>query len=621
MDLIGSLSFFEWIGLAGSLVLFLGPGYALISFYPDRLGLDKTQKVILAVALSIAFWPILLAWLHLLGITLTRFKSLLILSLGWIIGLIRTQCIVPPIARSNCGKHDISRISLWIIFILSTFIRFWAIRDTPFSLGSDSYHHTLIAHMMIGQGALPNDYLPLAPLVTFSYHFGFHGLVASVSWLTDFKVIMLVPILAQILSAVAALSVAFFTEVTTGSRRAAMASAGFTGLISVFPAFFINWGRYTQLTGLVILPVFLGLVWHWIESGYRWSLIPFIGVLAAGIVLAHYRVTLMAAVAVIVLIALTKLFGRITWASWWIILRHIITAAAMAGIIVVPWIWHIMLSFSKGYPNDIGVPSKHFFQLSRLGTGVLDYPTNNVFIGLIVIALILGLWRREPLMIFLLAWTTMMLILSTTQLASVFMDTISVIISLYFPASVVVGWLIVVFVDWLHTYWKSTHWLVWISLLCLFVWGGITGSLIVQPSLAYVREDDLSAMEWIRSGTTDSAYFAVNTFNWKYLPNYVVGSDAGYWIPLLTRRRTVTLPMTYPRERSSKPDLIDSLVSLHQLQGHLASPEALAFLRREGITHVYIGQRGGPIVVEELLKSPAFDLQYQRGSVYVFQFN
>jgi hypothetical protein len=77
--------------------------------------------------------------------------------------------------------------------------------------------------------------------------------------------------------------------------------------------------------------------------------------------------------------------------------------------------------------------------------------------------------------------------------------------------------------------------------------------------------------------------------------------------------------MIYGVERSASPDLVARLVALHKLNGHLTSPEALALLRREGVTHVYIGQRGGPIVLDELLNSPAFELEYQHGAAHVFR--
>ena len=62
-------------------------------------------------------------------------------------------------------------------------------------------------------------------------------------------------------------------------------------------------------------------------------------------------------------------------------------------------------------------------------------------------------------------------------------------------------------------------------------------------------------------------------------------------------------------------------MALDRLNGKLATPEALALLLKEGITHVYVGQRSGPISAEELMKSPNFKLAYQNGPVYVFEVN
>jgi hypothetical protein len=142
---------------------------------------------------------------------------------------------------------------------------------------------------------------------------------------------------------------------------------------------------------------------------------------------------------------------------------------------------------------------------------------------------------------------------------------------------------------------------------------------IADPALAYVTSADLTAAKWIEANTKASARFMVNTFHWDFLPRYITGSDAGYWLPVLADRRTVLPPLFYTSERASEPDLVERLVTLDRLGGHLASPEALAALQREGVTHVYVGQRGGPIVVSELLNSPAYVLEYQSGSVYVFR--
>jgi hypothetical protein len=83
---------------------------------------------------------------------------------------------------------------------------------------------------------------------------------------------------------------------------------------------------------------------------------------------------------------------------------------------------------------------------------------------------------------------------------------------------------------------------------------------------------------------------------------------------------TKTLPMTSMTERSISPNPVDGLIAIDQLKRDLTSPEAVALLQREGITHGYIGQRDGPISPEALQQSPAFEPEYQNGKAYVFQF-
>lgn len=621
--MLSSLSLLDWSSVAAALVLFVGPGHALLSFYAVDDESDVLETFAMSIGLSIAFWPVVLAWLHALGIVLKPSWVFVTAGTGWLIGLARRKLWMRFLrVRQTDQKSNLENVALLFICLFIVAAGLYALRETVVAPGSDGYHHTLIAHMIAERGILPDDYEPFAPLVTFTYHFGFHTLVAVISWLTDLKPLTLVPILGQILNAMTALSVAFFTQTTTKKQVPAILSAAFSGLVSIFPAYFVNWGRYTQLTGLVMLPIFWALIWHWMECDHRrWSSLLFIGLLGAGIALVHYRVALMAAVAVLTLVTLKGLIGQMDWAEWGEIVGRLTLAAALAVTLASPWIVHILGILHKGYSNDVGTPESTYFRWKSLITNVLNYPTSSVLLSLALVAILLGWWRRERVVIVLSVWVIVMLILSKLRFADLFMDIVSVTISLYFPISVIVGWMVSTVTNKLANYWKPIRWVVGVALSGLFIWGGVTIGSIVEPGAAYVRRDDLSAMDWIQSNTPPSAYFIVNTFSWDFLPTYVIGSDAGYWLPLLADRRTVTVPMTYPIERASVDDLVDRLLALDCLEGHLTSPEALALLRREGITHVYIGQRGGPIVVDELLKSPAFDLEYQKGSAYVFRFN
>jgi hypothetical protein len=58
----------------------------------------------------------------------------------------------------------------------------------------------------------------------------------------------------------------------------------------------------------------------------------------------------------------------------------------------------------------------------------------------------------------------------------------------------------------------------------------------IEPYRFFVTDEDVAAMDWIRENTPEDAVFAVNTYFW--LPRAPHGTDAGYWIPYFTGRKT-----------------------------------------------------------------------------------
>jgi hypothetical protein len=197
-----------------------------------------------------------------------------------------------------------------------------------------------------------------------------------------------------------------------------------------------------------------------------------------------------------------------------------------------------------------------------------------------------------------------------------------VLISLYFPAAVAVGWMTVRSVAWLASQTarpRAVRAAAWAAAAGVVIWGATHYVTIVEPPAAYVGPDDMPAMAWIRAHTPEDARFMVNTYNWDFAADFIISPDAGYWLPLLAGRSTVTAPMTYSIERAESADFLARLVSVHAVRDRLASPEGLAELRRAGVTHVYVGQKGGPLVVGDLLASPAFELVHRNGDAYVFR--
>ena len=133
-------------------------------------------------------------------------------------------------------------------------VAFWGLL-----VGVDAYHHTLIAEMFAQSGGIPANYEPYAPLASFTYHYGFHALVAAVAWLSGqtapADMLALMPQAGQVATALPVLTLTLFTWRTLGDRWAGLAAGALAGLVSIFPSFYVNWSRYTQGLGLALLPV------------------------------------------------------------------------------------------------------------------------------------------------------------------------------------------------------------------------------------------------------------------------------------------------------------------------------------------------------------------------------
>ena len=147
-------------------------------------------------------------------------------------------------------------------------------------------------------------------------------------------------------------------------------------------------------------------------------------------------------------------------------------------------------------------------------------------------------------------------------------------------------------------------------------------------SFALATRPDIRAADWIQENTPQDARFLVNSF-FAYNDTSIVGSDGGWWLPLLAQRQITLPPLNYGSERGPHPDYgvwINALTTEIQNKG-ITHPDVLALLHAREITYVYIGQRqgrvnyGGPYVLEsaQLLASPNFRLVYHQDRVWVFE--
>jgi hypothetical protein len=126
-------------------------------------------------------------------------------------------------------------------------------------------------------------------------------------------------------------------------------------------------------------------------------------------------------------------------------------------------------------------------------------------------------------------------------------------------------------------------------------------------------------MEWIENHTPETAKFLANSF-FAYDDNVIVGSDAGWWLPLLAHRENTVPPITYGHEAANKPRYIAQVNELGRFIEHnaLDAPQTIEMLKQKGVSHVYIGSRGGNLSLEALKASDAFSLVYHKDRVWIF---
>jgi hypothetical protein len=196
----------------------------------------------------------------------------------------------------------------------------------------------------------------------------------------------------------------------------------------------------------------------------------------------------------------------------------------------------------------------------------------------------------------------------------------AVLIGLYVPVSVAIGLLAALPVERLGRWGPLGHGLLAVAVVVVGLWGARQSAGIVNPYFQLVTQADEQAMSWIRANTAPEARFLVNSEP-AYGGNVVVGTDAGWWLPLLGGRQNTLPPMTYNTEQAPAPDFRQRINALAEVvRTHPpGSAETLDALQAAGVTHVYVGTRGGALKPEELAALPVYQTLYRRDGAWVFQ--
>jgi hypothetical protein len=636
--------------------LFLLPGLALLRLgWPARLALD--ERLCMAAGLSCALPPLLLLYAELAGLGWGSIACLATLALSALIACWPRRAestddsrpaAAPPPSRVGYRFQDgrppprpsPAPALLLLAITAATFVaRFVAVRGWAAGGFGDSYHHTMIAQLLVDNGGLFRSWQPYAPLGTFTYHFGFHSLVAWLSWLSGYPTPLGLLAIGQAQSALAAPLAYVLATRMLGSRTAGLWAAVFAGAVSIMPGYYVNWGRYTQLAGQTIL-VPCVLIWAALidaataPAPRRGALLR-LGLLAAlstgGLALTHYRVAIFAGGFVLVY-ALYALAARVRRPAGWLRLSIVGGLAGGLGLLLaVPW----LLRASEGaittiggfyLNNNVGSDMGNALAPSELARAL---PISLWLPALIGLGLCLALRRWQALV--LAGWAGLLWLAANPYLIGLngagLLSSFAVVIASYLALAPLAGAAPALLGELLARRPRLAPLVgpTQIGLGALVLAWGLSGQAqIADRSFELYTPADAAAMAWLRENTPPEARFFVNSFG-VYENSLWAGSDGGWWIPFISGRATNLPPYLHGMEEGEQPGYQQRVAAENGAltASPIESPATAAALRAAGYSYLYDGPAANPpgeyLDPARINASPLYEQVYAREGVTIWR--
>jgi hypothetical protein len=600
--------------LCAALLVLVLPGYALLAWRPEP-GKDLLQR--LGSALGVSF-------------SLTALLALLFFEFQWPLsgrGVSVFYAVAGGTALAgwllNRSTPRLNSRAIALGALLGALIawRFFQVRGLAFPPWVDAPHHVLIIRKILETGILPADLNPYLP-VTFYYHFGFHVVTALFAGISGLPLEKAALGMGQILNAAISLSVYSLGRVVWADPRRAGVAALLTAIVSQMPAYYATWGRYTLISGLVLLPLAMAALLENRESGRDIFKIIFLMILTAGTVLAHYFAGFLLLLFVLVFFvegSVLAYAGKIRWNQ---VLKAPLAGLLGGLVLIIPWLL-IIRGSAKRYLGVVLTPSgppldQIYFQ------GYVEYlfellgPRRNYF--LLAGALAGCFWALRNSQIRVMAVWGLLLslgILSWGFRLSPFRPDHFAII-LFLPACLIVCHGAFEILAGFEPSGKGQGaekiGLMILVLFCL--WGLVETAVIIRPVTVFAGADDHRTIRWIKENTPPESRFLVNVTPWEW--TLYRGTDGGWWITPLTGRWTSLPPLFYGFGEKELIQEVNRRAAI-TLQARPGEPDWWRLIREEGITHIYTHSGAEALPPEPLLSLPGLKMEYRQGEVYIFK--
>jgi hypothetical protein len=588
-----------------SLMLII-PGWAFLALTGIWRRYQGLQGWFLAVGISIAFYPVLFytarTILPNLRIGETKLAVLLILMLGLTIWFMRKSWREP------------FKIGKWGGLVLAVlgatlFTRFILAHQYPYPAWTDSLHHTLITDLVYKTGQLPYNLQPYSPTSLDQYHLGLYSLTGSLQLLADIPAHTALLWMSQALNGLCVIGIFLFLDRKV-SRLAALVGMITVGLLNFQPAWYFNWGRFTQVASQSILLIAAVITWEAVESWCKdWPdkkkevliLTTASSILIAGVFLIHFRVAgyILPLLAIICIYEFSKNLRSKK--------KILQTLAGILAIIIISLILILpsLIPASNIYyeRRTIDPENPQSNQVEPLAAKAY-YNTFTIkslwnlavykwLAFLAVSGMVIGLFSNKTrrLTIMIIVWLIFLVLEGYAFLLNVsllaFTNMTGMMVMLYLPMGILIG----ILVNGIMNLFESQ---AQTQMQTIFIWAllfsGFIASFDRVGSIEYYRhfmtEADQKAMAWIKNNTPQDSTFAIHTFYW--LPNSPHGADAGYWIPYFGERKTTSDTMIASLGPGYETILAQSNAVVQLYEDEPSLDELCAL----GVDYIYDGKKG-----------------------------
>jgi hypothetical protein len=479
-------------------------------------------------------------------------------------------------------------IAFILVLCVLVFSRFYPVRLLDYPMWGDSYQHTVITQLMLDNGGLFSSWQPYADMTSLTYHFGFHSLSAVFAWVTGVTATQAVLIMGQLLNILAVLGVYLLVVRFSGNRWAGIIALIIAGLASPMPMFYVNWGRYTQLTGQAILPIAILItldIFHRKKLVWKVSILGWIVI--SGLALTHYVILIFYIIFVIVYFSISLKGIGIK-----ILSTRLAILAGGAIILFLPWFIHVfdgkILSITASHLTPVASINAILPKFIPGQQELVPYLPMWLWV-LFALCILWGLWSRRKEILGVILWFFCLWFVSHLDTfglpGSGIITSFAVLIFAYLPVSIIV---VVAFTAVIQKMKVRdplrTISLFVICLVGLIIWLKATVNTVQANIFALVTKPDIRAAEWIRANTDSS-------------DSVIVGTDAGWWLPLSAGRMNSTPPLNYSSESEADPSyrVWVSNLARFSIKIGLTDPDIFPILKEYGITHIYIGQLQGQV--------------------------